>query len=217
MAADRRVLAGALGLALIVAACGSSSASVAPTSAATEPAASVAVSEAPAESTEAQASDDTGGPEASFTAGGAAALEAMLPDSAGGQTFTKTSFDGASIAGAAGLGFDAGELDPILKANGKSIQDVKMAIAAPANAGSTTTPTVIIALQVNGLDASKLAELAGVQAGAGQMTDATISGKPVKKFGAGAFSGAAYVKDDVLFEILFADDAALADILSKLP
>jgi len=222
--ADRRLLAGTVGLTLILAACGGSSATTAPaastatgTEASVTPVATVASeSTAPSASDVAAAPGDSSGPDVSFTAGGASDLEAVLPDSVGGLALTKTSFDGASIAGA-GLGFDAGELDPILKANGKTIADVRMAIATPTTP-SATNATSIIALQVRGLDASKLAELAGIaSAGAGQSTTQTIAGKEVQKFGDGKFGGATYLKDDVIYEILLADDATLAEILSKLP
>ena len=215
MAIERRLVAGTLGLALLVAACGGSSATTAPaastgTGAATPEAVE---SEAPAASEAAAASEDTEGPDASFTAGGAAELEALLPDSWAAGPSPRPASTVASIAGA---GFvDTGELDPILSANGKTIADVRMAIATPTDQG-TTQPTVMIALQVRGLDASKLAEFAGASAG-GDLTNATIAGKAVQKFGEGAFGGAMYIKDDVLYEILFADDAALEAIVSQLP
>ena len=208
--ADRRMMAGAISLALIVAACGSATSSNSP-----GPASSESMASQPPASVAAQPTDDSSGVEASFLPGGAADLEALLPSSAGGHTFNKASFDGASI-GSAGFGFDAGELDPILSANGKTISDVRMAIATPTDVG-TTQPTVVIALQVRGLDASALAELAGANAGGDAMTSTTIAGKQVQTFGAGTFAGAVYLKDDVLYEVLFADDATLSDIVSQLP
>ena len=119
MSLQRRVLAGAVGIALLAAACGGGTSSPAAsggpgdsTPPASQPAgASDAVTPSPTDSP--AASDASFEP--SYSAGAAPDLEAMIPDSAGGTTYAKVSFDGASL-GVAGLGVDSGELDPILKA-----------------------------------------------------------------------------------------------------
>jgi hypothetical protein len=211
---DRRLPAGALALALFVAACSGSTSTPAasatpgggtgaPTAAPTEP---------PAPTDEPTGTDDNGS-EPSFGPGQAADLEASLPDSAGGVEFTKGSFDGAAIAGS---GFvNTGDLDPILTANGKTLADVRMAIATPKDPTSAMG-MVVLALQVRGLDASQLLEFGG--AGTGTDLEAvTIAGKQVQRGGEGGFGVYVYVKDDVLYEILFASDAVAEEILGQLP
>jgi hypothetical protein len=220
MVLDRRLIAGAVGLALFVAACGGSSTATSSPGASSAPAsqapASQAVesaepeSEAPTNSEEPEAS----GPDVSFSTGAAGDLEAMLPDEAGGTKFTKTSFDGADL-GAAGIGMDTGELDPILGANGKTIADVRVAIASPTNPSATNTATVF-AIQVRGLDASKLTDLV-TGSDASSFTPATIAGKQVLKAGEGGFNSVIYVKDDILFDIILASDAATEAIVAALP
>ena len=91
MMTDRRLLGGALGFALLVAACGSSNASSSP-SATADPSGSEAPSESPSAGANA-----SGGPEISLSAGQAADLKAMLPSSIGSTQLQKSSFDGAQM------------------------------------------------------------------------------------------------------------------------
>lgn len=212
---ERRVLAAALGTALLAAACGGGTSSPSATAAGgagTPPASQPAASSDNATPTPAaSAQPSSSGVEPSFAPGAAGDLEAMLPDAAGGLTFQKSSFDGATI-GAAGLGVDTGELDPILKDNGKTLADVRVAIASSGNA---ETATLIWALQVKGLDATKLLGVTGVDQA--QLSPVTIGGKRVLSTGSSGFSVILYTKGDVMFEILFASDAAAQDILAQLP
>jgi len=218
---DRRLLAGALSLALAVAACGGSSTSTAtpaPTgtqaAASQPPASGAAQTEKPTASNDSMETEKPSGPDASFSEGQAGDLEAMLPDEAGGIKFKKESFDGASI-GAAGFGLDTGELAPILKANGKTVADVRMAIASPVTPSATNT-AVVIALQIRGIDATQLIDLAsGGEAAA--LTKATIGGKQVQKISASGLTTVIYIKGDVLFEVLLASDAAVDAIVAALP
>jgi hypothetical protein len=212
----RRLLAGATCLALLTAACGgaatpSASPAGPPASA---PAASEPASEAPSASDTALPSEEPSGPDASAGEGSASDLEALLPDEAGGVTFTKVSFDGASI-GAAGFGLDSDTLAPILAENGKTIADVRMAIATPTSATSAST-TAVLALQVRGLDAGELIGVASGTAG-GSLTPATVGGKQVMKAGVSGFSVILYTKGDILFEVLLASDAVAEAILAALP
>lgn len=219
MAIDRRLTAGALGLALLVAACGGASSTVAP--AASQP---VPVSPDPSDAaeseaaeSEAAASDDDTGPDASFGAGAAGDLEALLPSEAGGLTFTKTSFDGSQL-GAAGFGMDAGDLGPVLEANNKSISDVRMAIATSMGGTTPGETAAVIALQVQGMDAAKLVDVATAAEGAGgAATAATVGGKQVLKIEAGGFSTIIYTKDDVLYQVFLATDDVAEAIVAKLP
>jgi hypothetical protein len=213
MMTDRRLLGVALGLALTVAACGGSSASPTPPPASEAPAASAApasqaaMSEAPTQAP--AASTEPSMPEISLTPGGASALESALPDSAGGVTFTKTSFDGSSIPGA-GMPFDSSKLDPTLSKYGKSIADVKFAMAA----ASTGTP-MIYALQLQGVPATTFMADAGFDTSS--MTQTTISGKSVWSESAAGMSQIIYPKDDVVYMILLATDAQAQAILAALP
>jgi len=138
----------------------------------------------------------------------------MLPSEAGGIKFTKQSFDGASI-GTAGIGMDAGELAPILAANGKTIADVRVATAAPTDA-STGQTAIVLAFQIRGVDATKFASLVAGSS-ATSLVPATVGGKQVQKTGTDAMAAVIYTKGDVLFEVLLADAATMDAIVAALP
>jgi hypothetical protein len=221
MTIDRRLIAGALGLTLALAACGGSSTASPTASAAATPAPTQAPGSTPAPT---EAPTDNGvdqpteaptdnGIDPSFQAGAAGDLEALLPDEAGGIKFAKTSFDGASL-GAAAMGIDTGELGPLLKANGKTINDVRVAIASPADTSGGET-AMVIALQVKGVPADKLLGATGMDTSS--LTNTTVGGKQVLKAAAGGFTVIIYTKDDVLFEVLLASDPVATDIVGKLP
>ncbi len=215
---DRRLLAGLVGLVLVVGACGSSAASPTAPSPTATPGASEPAASADAGQSEPAASDETAteapsGPEVSFQPGAAGDLEAMLPSSVAGLTFTKQSFDGASIAAAVGVPIDTGDLDPILAANGKTLADVRMAIAT---AMSPTSPAIVVAFQIRGLDASKVLDLlAG--GSASDLTPTTVAGKQVLSLGSDMGGGVLYVKGDVAFEVILANPATLEAIVAALP
>jgi hypothetical protein len=222
MTIDRRLLAGGLGLILAVAACGGSS--TGSSGATTAPAASAAAAtsgpsvaaptEAPVPTDVPAASSDTStGVAPSLVPGAAADLEATLPDEAGGIKFQKTSFDGSSLGGAA-MGIDAGSLAPLLAKYGKSVSDVRVAIAAPANSSGTDT-AMVIALQIKGIPADQLLGVTGTDAST--LTKTTIGGKSVLSAGAGGFSVVVYPKDDVLYEVLLANPTVTEAIVQKLP
>lgn len=220
MILDRRAAAAVMALGLIVAACGGSSTATSSAAPATAVAATQAPTEAPgtaAPETEEPTPSEAGeseGTEPSLLPGAAADLEALLPDEAGGVSFSKQSFDGASL-GLAGFGVDAGELGPILEANGKTLADVRAAIASPADATASQT-AAIIAIQVKGLAGDTLVDAmtGGV---ASSLARKTIAGKEVLAAGAGGFGVVVYVKDDVLFEILLASDELTEAIVASLP
>lgn len=214
MTIDRRLLAGALGVSLILAACGGSSAA----SSTPAPAGSqAAATEAPGtpEPTEVPTATEeaTNGTEPSFVAGAASDLEAMLPSEAAGVRFEKTSFDGASL-GLLGAGVDTEELDPILKANGKTISDVRVAIATQADSTATGTG-MVIAFQIKGVEATRFMDAVG--ADTASMTTTKIGGKQVLHTGGAGFSFIIYTKGDILFEILLATDEIAESILQQLP
>jgi len=223
MTTNRRLIAGAIGLALAIAACGgSTTATGAPgaTAAAATTAPSAAApttataTEAPAPTDAPTATDGTStGAQPSLAPGAASDLEAMLPSEAGGVTYQKTSFDGSSL-GALGASIDTAQLDPILKANGKTINDVRVAIAAPVDSANTEAG-MVVAFQIRGLDASKFIQAMGSDVST--MTKTSLGGKDVYSAGAGGMSAIVYPKNDVLFEVLLASDKVAESIVSQLP
>lgn len=222
MTLDRRLLAGALGLSLIVAACGgsstpSSAAGTAPPSAAateaapTEAAPTEVATEtevAPTEAaTETETATDNGG-----TGGQINGLAAMIPAEAGGIKLERAGYDGNQLGmfGAA-AGLNSEELDPILKANGKTLKDVNFAIAT----STSDTGGMIYAVQIVGVPATKFA--AAVNQDLGSMPSKTLGGKTVYGEASTAFGFFAYPKDDILFMILLFDEKTAGAILEKLP
>jgi hypothetical protein len=224
MTIDRRLLTGALGIALALAACGgsspaASSATAAPAATGAAATAATEPTDAP-EATEAAGTEEpeateeaSGGVEPSFVAGAASDLEAMLPSEAAGVKYQKSSFDGASL-GMLGGSVDTAELGPILKANGKTVNDVRVAIAAPVDSASTEGG-MVIAFQIRGVDAAKFMSAMG--ADLGEMTKTSIGGKDVYTSGGSGFAVVVYPKNDVLFEVLMASDTVGEAIISQLP
>ena len=214
MPLDRRALAFSLSLTMLAAACGGAAATATPGSAAASEAAASqpAASGAPA-SQEPAASGAGSGVGLPGLPGSAPDLEAMLPSTVNGVSFTKTSFGGGALPATIPVGSDA--LGAFLQANGKTLADVSMAMATstdPSKAGS-----FVMAFQVNGVDGTKLAQvLAGTSTSDLQTT--TVGGKQVQEAGAAGMGFAIYVKGDVVFYILSIGDASLTEgILAALP
>jgi hypothetical protein len=214
MPLDRRALAFSLSLALLAAACGGAAATATPGSAAASEAAASqsAASGAPA-SQEPAASGGGAGVGLPGLPGSAPALEAMLPTTVNGVSFTKTSFGGGSLPATIPVGSDA--MGAFLQANGKTLADVSMAMATATDASKAGT--FVMAFQVSGVDGTKLAQvLAGTSTSDLQTT--TVGGKQVQEAGAAGMGFAIYVKGDVVFYILSIGDASLtAGILAALP
>lgn len=218
MTIDRRLLAGALGLSLALAACGGASTASPAATAGSGDATAVPTAE-PAETEAAetespveteQATDDyTGG-----VPGGLTELAALLPAAAGDVTFQRAGFDGGQLGlfgAAAGLSED--ELGPVLEKFGKTLADVNFAIAAPDSASGSTA--MIYAVQIEGVDAAEAMGAMGMDPSA--MNKTTVGGKEVYAQGGGGFGIWAYPKDDVLFAILLASDEVAEAVLQQLP
>lgn len=214
MTIDRRTLAGALATLLLVAACGGS-ASQAPTA---EPGATAAPTAPPAAETQEPTAEtpepqETEGP--TLQPGAAGDLEAMLPSEVNGVTFEKGSFDGSTVPGGIPLGEGEDDFATFLSDNGKSLTDVRVAIASPTE--SDAAGSLVMAIQVEGVSSDKLLAFATAD-----MTDAektTIGGKEAYGSGMAGFGAYVYVKDDVVFYVLsMGGDASLAEgIFEQLP
>ncbi|HEU0243468.1 MAG TPA: hypothetical protein VFQ75_06140 [Candidatus Limnocylindrales bacterium] len=202
------------GTALALVACGGSASSTATPAATAAPTVTQAPASVAAESG-APASAAAGGPDVSLQPGAAADLEAMLPSEANGITFKKSSFDGSSL-GLAGVPINAGELQPLLEANGKTVNDVRFALATPTTTGSGPA-AIVMAIQVKGVDAEKLLPVLDSSGSLGDLKETTIAGKSVRTGGTPPFGAAIYLKDDVLFYVLFADQPTTESIISQLP
>ena len=208
MTPDRRLLGAALGFALVVAACSSSPSS----SAAASAAPSAASSQAAAASADASSAPNVSMPDISLAPGAASDLEGMLPSTVGQVTFQKTSVDGSQIAGA-GTPFDTSKMDPTLSKYGKTIADVRMAIAT-GTGGSGAIPDEVFAIQLKGVPATQWASDADSSLAASSTI--TVGGKQVLGSSVGGMTSGVYLKDDIMFMVI-ASDADAAQIFTALP
>ena len=222
MTIDRRLLAGALGLSLVLAACGGASTASSGTGAATASPTDTVATEAPAATempTEGVATEEpvTETPTDDSGSGEVNGLAAMLPEKAGDLTFERVGYDGDQLGlfGAA-AGLSSEQLDPILKANGKTIKDINFAIAtATGGTGAAGAGGMIYAIQIEGLDAAKFAASMGMDPSS--MPKKTLGGKTVYGEAASGFGAFAYPKDDKLFIVLLMDEKTSATVLEQLP
>jgi hypothetical protein len=209
MTFDRRALATGLATLLLVAACGGA-ATTAPsaTPETTEPpAATEAPTEAPTETPGAVATEEPIGP------GAATELEAMLPSEVNGVAFQKASFDGSTFPGGIPIGGGDDEFLQFLEDNGKSLEDLRVAIASPTDAESAGS--MVMAIQVVGLPGDTFLEFATAD-----MTDqkTTVGGKEVYGAGMAGFGAYIYPKDDVVFYVLVTGGEDLSEaIFEQLP
>ncbi len=220
MMIDRRLLGGALATTLLLAACGGS-ASQAPGSASAATAAPGATQPAASEPAASQPTEDTPEPSSAFqpslAPGTAGDLEAKLPSEVNGVKFQKSSFDGNSIPG--GIPIGDSDLEKLLQASGRSLQDVRVAIAAPTDTAGTNAGNLVMAIQVKGVDSSELESWAASQLGDSGAAKTTVGGKSVYGGGAAGLGGAYfYVKDDVVYYVLSLGANSMAEgILQQLP
>lgn len=210
MTINRRVLAGALATALLLAACGGSASpapSAAPSAASAPAASQTAASEQPS------ATDNGSAPNVSLSPGSAPALEAMLPSTVNGVAFARTSFGGAAMP--AGMPIGSGDLATFLQQNGKTLADVNIAMATPTDPAKAAT--FVMAFQVKGVDGAKLADALGATTGS-DLAKATVGGKQVLQAGITGMGVVLYVKGDVVFYVLALGETSLTDgIVAALP
>lgn len=232
MTTDRRLLAGALGLSILLAACGGSGSGGGNGdgtgggngngtgggngngggTATEQPA-----TEAPAEETEAPATDDgSGSGTATEDPNALTDLAKSIPHTINGVTYERIGFNGDQL-GLYGMAIplDQDTLGGFLKENGKNATDVNYAIATPASSDSTTGG-MVYAIQVEGTDALKLMKAMGTDSA--ESPSMTVAGKKV--YGAitpgigGIFS---YPVKDAVYVIFMMDEKASTDLMSHLP
>lgn len=205
---DRRAAAAALATLLLVAACGGG-ATTAPTA---------APGDTPAPATDAPVTTpepaETDGGSVPGAPGAAADLEALLPSEVDGIAFEKTSFDGATFPGGIPIGEGDEGLNDFLAENGKTINDLRVAIASAGDGDAAGS--LVMALQVKDVPGDKLAEFA--LSGSLDEQKTTIGGKEAYGAGMGGFGAWVYVKDDVVFYVLTVGGEELAEgIFEQLP
>ena len=187
MSLERRALAGAVALALslTLAACGAATPSSTPVPTAV--------------------ADRTPGPDA------APELAAMLPASAGGLDFVKSSVTGMDVA-SLGVSLDSTELERLAKAQGKTLADVQVAEARPVD---PTKGGIVLAIRVPGANPKEVVDATFSASAALQL--ATMGGKSVYKIGASGLNVVVYPKDDILFQVVGAPADLTEAIIAALP
>jgi hypothetical protein len=204
MTFDRRVLAGALAILLLAAACGGG-ATQAP-GATPEPGATQ-------EPSDTQEPSNTDEPDVSLTPGGAPDLEAKLPLEVNGVKFERTSFDGNDFPG--GLPIGDSDMEAFLADNGKSVNDVSVAIATASE--SDSAGTFVMAIRIKGVPSDKMLAWAADTMGQ-DTTKTTVGGKEVYGQGLGGMAAYLYVKDDTVYYIFAIGSDALAEgLVAQLP
>jgi hypothetical protein len=142
------------------------------------------------------------------------ALEALLPDEIGGMVVVKASMTGAAIRNMPG----GAALEAQLGALGATVDDVSVAIGT---AGDAATPVVIFAYQIAGVSADQIFQglEAALQAGqGGQLTQTTVAGREVTQVTSGGETTYIYLAGDVVFIIGGQlTPELLEDAISQLP
>ena len=215
MTIDRRLLAGAAGLAILLAACGGTAASPAATAGA--PTTGTPATQAPA--TEAPATDPAATEEATaegginLPPGGMNDLANALPAEINGVAYERAGFNGDQLGMYGAMaGLDDSTLTPVLEQYGKTVNDVNFAIATPSGGGSTA---MIYALQIEGVDATQW--MGAMNMDPADFETRQIGGKSVFAQGASGFNVYAYPKGDAVFILLLGDDALAEALFSQLP
>lgn len=164
----------------------------------------------------AQASGGDVGP--SFTEGAVADLEALIPDSVGGFTMTKSSSKGDDYLVAPG---SSPELVQFLQDVGVSPSDVSIAIGSGYNADVTSSLFMFV-IRAKGADSGNLVsafKTASTTEGETPIpwASATVGGKQVEAAEANGGSTYLYVKGDVLFWITATPTTLAEEVIRGLP
>jgi hypothetical protein len=142
---------------------------------------------------------------------GAPALAAMLPGSAGGTDFVKSSFSGADVEGL-GLSLDEKVLGALATNNKVRLEEIQVAEARPRDAG---TGGVVVAIRVPGADPKTIVDATFSNADALQLR--TMGGKSVYDVAGSGLNTIVYLTDDVMFQVLGAPSDLAEAIVAALP
>jgi hypothetical protein len=143
-------------------------------------------------------------------------LEALLPDTIGGEPVTKSSLSGEEFI-SLGMG-GAAALDPMLAELGASIDDLSVAIGS---AGIGPSAITVFAYQIDGVSADRIFE--GLQdalpsGGGAGISQQTVAGRPVTVAITAGETTYIYLASDVVFIIGGAVTPALVeDVVTQLP
>jgi hypothetical protein len=142
-----------------------------------------------------------------------AELEAMLPDTIGGQTVVKQSLSGQDFIN---LGMGGGDaLEPLLNELGATVDDLSVAIGSAGQ-------VVVFAYRIQGVPADRIFQglEAAMEAGGagGEVSQQTIAGRQVTVVTTPTETTYIYLKDDVVFIVGGAlSPEILEDAISQLP
>lgn len=203
----------ALGAALV--GCGGGGASPAasePGGQTASPPASPAASQEPESPTPTESS----GPIGSLPAGGAEDLVALLPAEVNGVRFERSGADFANLPGFVPIDLDESGFEGFLREQGKSIRDVKVATGFADQGSGQAGGTMVMAIQVKGVDAAALEAWAAEELASGAPTQ-TVGGKRVYGEQFPGMAAWVYVKGDTVFWIFGLDAKLVEGIVAALP
>lgn len=164
----------------------------------------------------AQASGGGAGP--SFTAGAVADLEALIPDTVGGLTLTKSSSQGNEYL----VSPDSSpELVKFLQDLGVSPNDVSIAVGSAFKADASSSVFMFV-IRAKGADSGRLVTAFKTASSSAdqsplQWASANVAGKNVETADANGASTYLYVKGDVLFWVTATPAALAEEVLGGLP
>ena len=137
----------------------------------------------------------------------------MLPTEVNGVTFERTSFNGQSFP--SGLPIGDTDMEKFLADNGKTVNDVNVAIATASETASAGT--FVMAFQVEGVPSDTMLAWAADTMGTGT-EKTTVGGKEVYGAAAPGMAAYVYVKDDVVFYVFAVGTTDIAEtLLESLP
>lgn len=165
-----------------------------------------------------QAQESAGGPEPSFSAGLAADLEALIPDSVAGLPITKSSMLGNEFLVAPNS--DPGTIK-FVQDLGVSPSDISIAIGYGISTDASST-VIIFILRAAGADTNQLtAAFKEAQNGTAtspiQWSNSSLGGKQVEVGDLGGQSTYLYAHGDVLAWITASTEAIAEEVISGLP
>lgn len=216
----RRTISATLGMVLamiLLAACGGSSSSVAPSVAGQASSAPETTAPTTAPASEAPSAGASIAIPSFELPSDDKALEALLPSTLCGKAATKLSFSGARFAGVSDPTFTS-----TLAQLGKSPADVAFAVSSPGVAALGTCKQGAIVFQIKGADPGRFRDVfiaAAQKQNDTTYTQSNVGGKDVY-IGTSKSDGTktyAYFKGDALFIVEAPDEATAAPLLQEMP